>query len=151
MLLFEQRHVLSVPFFFEVFLGDEAQGRRVDAVAQAGGGRAVVEQVPKVGVGMLAANFGAHHQETRVALLHDVFLYQGPGKTGPARTGFELVRGAEQGLAGNDIDVDAGLVVVPIGVAERPFCTVLSRDLILQVGQSGAQLLIGRNGIHGAF
>lgn len=60
-LLFKQRHVISIPLFREVLFGDEAQGRRVDAVAQAGGGRAVVEQVPQVRVGMLAADLGAHH------------------------------------------------------------------------------------------
>lgn len=61
LLLFKQRHVIPIPFLFKVGFGNEAQGGRVDAVAQAGGGRAIVEQVPEVGVGMLAAYFGAHH------------------------------------------------------------------------------------------
>lgn len=41
--LFEQFHIFAVAFLLQVFLGDEAQGGGVDTVAQAGGGRTVVE------------------------------------------------------------------------------------------------------------
>ena len=45
--------------------------------------------------------------------LFDVGGLDGFGKAGPAAVGVELVEGGEEGLAGDDVDVEAGLVVVP--------------------------------------
>jgi hypothetical protein len=57
---------------FELCLGDEAKGGRVDAIAQAGGGRAVGEDVPQMGLAGLRANFGSNHSVGIVGDLHDL-------------------------------------------------------------------------------
>jgi len=46
---------LTVPLFFQIRLGYETQGRRVDAIPQARGRRTFTEDVSQVGIRMLAA------------------------------------------------------------------------------------------------
>src|SRR6202158_2739498 len=50
----------------------QLQRRRIDAVAQAGGAGAVVEDVAEMAVALRAQNFGADHAVARVALLVDM-------------------------------------------------------------------------------
>ena len=49
----------------------------VDAIAESGGRRAIVEQVAEMGVAQAAQDFGAVHEETVVGLGVDVFGGQG--------------------------------------------------------------------------
>src|SRR5690606_19973368 len=56
-----------------------------------------------------------------------------------ARAGVELVERGEQRLARDDVDVDAGLVVVPVFVVERPLGAALLRDVVLQGREHGAE------------
>src|SRR5258706_15927896 len=65
-LLLEQRQILPVPRGAKALDGNEPQGGRVDAVALARGGGAVVEQVAEVRVGVGGADFGPCHQEGAV-------------------------------------------------------------------------------------
>src|SRR6185312_3699409 len=69
--------------------------------------------------------------------------YERLGETWPTRSRIELVGGAEQRLAGDNVDVDAGLVVIPVFVVERRFCRCLLRNIELLAGQLATQLRVG--------
>jgi hypothetical protein len=72
-----------------------------------------------------------------------------------------LVDRREQRLAGNHVDVDAGLVVVPVLAGERPFGAVLLGHVVLlgrqRVDRCGVLSAHARSGVvavfarHGAF
>src|SRR5262249_46782066 len=64
-------------------------------------------------------------------------------EAGPAGARVELVGGREQRLAGNDVDVDSGLVVVPELVPERRLGATALGDLVLHGGQRRPQLPVG--------
>ncbi len=117
--LVEQGQVLGVALSQKLVDGDEAQGRGVDAEPQATlVCRAVVENVSEVAVAVLGAHLGADHAVLAILLRNYVGCIEGLGEAGPARAGVELVARGEQGLAAGDIDIDAGRVVVPVGVLE---------------------------------
>src|SRR5690242_11463797 len=61
-------------------------------------------------------------------------------ETRPAATGFEFVRRGEQRLARDDVDVDAGGLVVQQRASTRPFGGALLRHAILLGGQCGYRL-----------
>src|ERR1043165_10241669 len=67
----EELRVFAVSLGLELICGDEPQRCRVDAVAQAGRFRAVVEDVAEARVAELAADLDADHAVRRVALLDD--------------------------------------------------------------------------------
>src|SRR4051812_30152290 len=92
----------------------EFQRCGIDAVAQARGLRAVLEHVAQVGVALLAQHFGAAHAIALVLLGCDVFGRGGLPEARPARTGLELLVGAEQLDAAAAAAIDALLVVVPV-------------------------------------
>ncbi len=58
---------------------------------------------------MLGANLGP---------FDDVCGLEGPHETRPSRPAVELVERCEERLAGNDVDVEARLLVVPVFVGE---------------------------------
>ena len=71
-LLFHQLQIVAVAFKLHVFLGDEAQGGTVDAVAESSlvlG--TVVEDVSQVGFTGLAPDFGTDHAMGKIRFLHD--------------------------------------------------------------------------------
>ena len=75
-----------------------------------------------------------------------------PGSTGRVKLGqpvpeSNLSRRAEQRLAGDDVDVEAGAVVVPELVVERRLGPVLLRDLVLHRTQLPAQNVVGGLGV----
>ena len=63
-----------------------------------------------------------------VALLDNVGRFDRGGETGPAAAAVELLGRGEQRLAGDDVDVEAGFVVVPEFVAEGRFGGRFLRD-----------------------
>src|SRR5215471_17989689 len=56
---------------------------------------------------------------------------RGRVKTRPSRPAFELVEGCEERLAGNHVDVEARLLVVPVFVGVRALGPVSLRDAVL--------------------
>src|SRR6185369_15221235 len=95
--------------------GNEFQSGGVDAITQpAFVGGTVVKHVAQVRVGNFGADFSALHAESAIFFLNNFGVAYGLGETGPATTGIELVQGAEQGLARNDVDVKSGFVVIPV-------------------------------------
>src|SRR6202011_4379457 len=77
----------------------ELERRRVDAVAQAGRLRAVVEDVAQVATAIAALHFGAAHAVAAVRFRLDGFLLGRGVEARPARTRVELLVRAEQNLA----------------------------------------------------
>ena len=90
--LFKQRQMFPVSGRFHLLHRDEAQGRRINAVAEAGGGRAVRKNMTEMGVSLLTAYFRAAHAMTQVAFLLQGILPQRFGKTGPATAGIKFVQ-----------------------------------------------------------
>ena len=140
----EQMRVLAVAFLDELRRGDEAHRRGVHAVAHAGRTRAVVEQVAEVRVGVSRANLRARHAQRAIGLRRDVLGHERTREARPAGAGLELVGRAEERLAGDDVHVNARLVVVPICVLERPLGGFVLRDLVLQRRELFLQAVVGR-------
>src|SRR3954469_5790225 len=101
-------------FFFEF------QRRRVDAIAQVGGLRPVVEHMAEVGAALAANGFGAPHQKTIVLFALDILRGNRRPEARPAGAGIELGIGAKQLVTTADTTIHALFVVVPILAGERP-------------------------------
>ena len=107
---------------------DEAQRGRVDAVAQTTAvARAVGENVAEMAVRMGGTHLGADHVVARVVPFADVRGLDRFGEAWPATAGFEFVGRGEERLAGDDVDINAGLVVVQVLAAAGILRSVLLR------------------------
>ena len=121
----------------------EAQRRGVHAVAEAGGFRAIVEDVPEVGVAFGAGNRRASYPQSRVTDLGYVFFGDGSPEAGPSGTGVEFGGGVEERIVAADATVDAFVVKVPVFPGIGDFSVGVAGN----VEDSGAELLaplIGR-------
>jgi hypothetical protein len=98
--------------------------------------------MPEMGIPMAGADLGALHEELAVLFLHDQRRFQGGVKAGPAGAGIEFILGAEQGLAGDHVHVDALLVVIPVAVAEGGFGRLLLGDPVLEWVEALLDLLL---------
>ena len=74
----------------------EGERGGVDAVAQAGGSRAVGEDVAEVAAAAGAGHFDAAHAEAAVLVLDDGFRLGGDHEAGPAAAGVELGAAEEE-------------------------------------------------------
>ncbi|MNW45144.1 hypothetical protein D3C74_223990 [compost metagenome] len=95
----------------------------------------------QVGVAQPAAHFGADHEVTRVGFFLDVVAAERARKAGPAAACVVFVAGAEQRLAGDDIDINPFFFVVPVLACKRPLGRVVLRHLVLHRGQPALQFL----------
>src|SRR5690349_8952941 len=91
-----------------IFLFLELHRPRVHAVAFAGGGRAIVKDMPEVAAAAGASDFGA--VTVRVGQQLDMARHDRPGEARPAGAGIELVRRAEQ------LQVAGGAAISPVVV-----------------------------------
>jgi hypothetical protein len=113
----------------------EVQGDGVDAVAQAGGRRAVLEDVAEMGAAAAAQDFRSPHAVACVMLrIHDSFG-DGLVEAGPAGAGVEFGVGIEQRLAAAHAFEHAFSLVVVVLSAEWAFGALQPRDDILLVGE----------------
>src|SRR5262249_15254650 len=96
----------------------QLERRRVDAVAQAGRARAVIEDMAEMAVAFRAQHLGAAHAVAVILLLVDIALGGGLGKARPAAAGIELGVGFEQGLAAARADIGALAVLVLVFAGE---------------------------------
>ena len=97
----------------------------------------------EMGIAFRAANFGTVHSQGAIGFLNDFFFGDRFGETGPAATAVELIERSEERFAGDDINVNPGRVIIPIGVVERGFSATLLRDVILLRRQFFLQLFVG--------
>src|SRR4029453_8391573 len=140
----EELAILGVPLRLELVDRDEAQRRRVDAVAQARRRGAVGEHVPEVRVRTLRPYLGARREELRVLTLRDMGLLDRLREAGPAGAGVELVTRAEKRLPRHNVDVEPLLMVVPVLVAERQLGALVLRHLILLRAEPVLQIRVAR-------
>ena len=73
------------------FIAVQINGYGVDAIAQARGGGAVVEDVTQVGVAAGAGDFDAAHAKAQVFVLVDAFGVNGVKKAGPSAVRVEFL------------------------------------------------------------
>src|SRR5512144_344899 len=97
-------------------------------------------------VAMDRANLGAALDLIRT--LVDVGGIDRLGEARPPRPGVVLVRRSEQRLAGNHIDVDAGLLVVQVLASSLWFGRALLRDAILLAGKPVNRVRVFAVGSH---
>ena len=147
LVLLEERQVLAVALRLELLDRDEAERRRVDAVAQPRRRRPVVEDVTQVGVAVLGAHLGPRREQLAILATDDVFVLERPREARPAGARVELVEGAEERLARGDVDVDARLLVVPEGVAEGRLGRLVLSDFVLLLGECLVELGVVRLGV----
>src|SRR6185312_16339806 len=92
----------------------EVQCRRIHAIAQAGGPRSIVEDMPEVTVAAGAGHRNAGHAEAVVGAFEDVAPGDGSVKAGPAGAGMELGIGVVERRRACGAAEDAGAVEVPV-------------------------------------
>ena len=124
---------------------DKAQRGRVDRITPAGRGRSIVENMTEVRVTSGRAHLGALHVEGSIVPFVDALVRDGLGKRGTPRPGIKLVGRTEEGLSRDGIDIDAGLEVVPIFVAERSLGAAFAHDVVLIFLELGAQDRVTRH------
>src|SRR5215472_10741967 len=95
-----------------------------------------MEQVAQVAAAVGGADLGPGDQHAEVAARDHVGRLDGSGEARPAGVAVELAGRGEQRLAGYDVNVDAGLGVVPVLVAERRLGAVLLGDPVLLRGKA---------------
>src|SRR5262249_41299225 len=122
--------------------GVEPQGGGVDAVAQPGRRRAVVEDVPQVGVAAAAGHLGPPHQPGVVLVRLDDAVGGRLPEAGPTGPGGDLGGGVEQRLPAADAAVDAGLLGRPVRAGEGALRALLPGDVVLLGGELPAPLLV---------
>lgn len=128
------------------FFGFQIDYCRVDAVALAGGGGAVLEDVAEVAAAVRADDFCAGHAMTDVRELLDGVGVGGGGEAGPAAVGVELVAGGENDVAAAGTGIVAVLVRLEVVFAGKgAFGVLFSQDSVLQRGQSLFPLRVGQS------
>jgi hypothetical protein len=95
-------------------LSPKVQRHRVDAVAQPGGFRAVVEDVPQVRVAAAAGDGGALHAEAAVGRFDDILRRDRFPEAGPAGVRFELGRRGKQRRVAADAAEQSVVVQIPV-------------------------------------
>ena len=111
-------------------------------MALTGWGRAVVEDVAKVGVAICAANFGAHHAVGVIGVGADGSSAYPIPEAGPAGTGIKLGGAAVKLGITADAVVAAIALLVPVSAAEGTLGTALAGNPELLRRQLLAPLLL---------
>jgi len=93
--LIKQLAVFPIACGFEFVFGDETQSRGVNAIPQAGRRRAVLKNMPEMGIGLTAADLGAYAKQGAVFPLDNVGGFKRFCETWPAGPGFELMNGSK--------------------------------------------------------
>src|ERR671911_1236977 len=121
----------------------EAESSRVNAVALAGGGGAVVEDMPLVCPARGAVDLRAAHEEAAVFLNLDVPLVYRLPEARPARPGVVLRLGAEERRPASHAGVDALALVVPVLACEGPLGALHPGYAVLLGGEPVLPFLFG--------
>src|SRR5438309_2339183 len=96
-------------------------------------------------IAFLSAQLCTDHAITLVGSLYDMFRRDRFGETGPAGAAIEFVERGEKRFVRDDIDINAGVVIVPVRVSKGRFGPVLARDMILLGGQLPPEFSVGRH------
>src|SRR6185312_7264204 len=118
----------------------QLQGRRVDAIAQAGWPGTIRKHVAEMAGAFRAQHLRADHAVAGVGLLLDMALSRRLGKARPAAAGIEFGVGLEQRLAATGADISAGTMLVLVFTAEGTLGRLLAQHGILHRRQFLAPL-----------
>ena len=88
------------------------EGGRANGVTLSGGRFRVGKEIAKVGVTSFGAHLGALHIMRSVQVLDEEIFRDRFAKCRQAGAAIEFVERSEEWFAGNDIDVDAGALVI---------------------------------------
>src|SRR2546430_6392822 len=90
-------------------------------------------------------NLSTFHSDRGMLFSGNFVLRYGLGETGPTRAAVELVQRAEERFPGDNINVNARLVIVPVSIVKWRLRAAFAGDVILIFRQLAFQLGIGRN------
>src|SRR5438874_4983517 len=130
LLFLHKRQERFVTFAFHLFDWNEMEGGRVDGVTLSGGRFWVGKEMAKVGIASFGAHLGALHIVRSVHVLDEQIFRDRFAECGHADATVEFVERSEEWFAGNDIDVDAGALVVPELILESPLGATFPHDEI---------------------
>src|SRR5207248_3545101 len=127
-LFLHKRHERFVTVAFHSFDWNEMESGRVNGVTLSGGRFRVGKEMAKVGVTSFGAHLGALHIVRSVQVLDEEIFRDRFAKCGHADLGVVFVERSEEWFAGNNIDVDAGALVVPEFVLKRGLRATFPHD-----------------------
>src|SRR5205085_2667089 len=111
-------------------LGRELETDRIDAVALAGGRRAVIEDVALMRTAASADDFRPDHAVAGVADIFEMTLGKRLGEARPAGAAFELGTSVEQGKTAQPTGEDARALFVEADAAEGCLGAMLEQDVL---------------------
>src|ERR1700730_16325487 len=91
------------------------------------------------------SDFRSLHAEGRIALFEHEVGRNWFGKSRASRAGVDFVGGTKERVAGDDIDVNARPLIVPILIAKGSLGAVLAHDVVLVLLEGRAQHGVARN------
>ena len=127
----------------EVLVFLEDQGGGIQAVAKAGGLRAVLENVAEMAVAQCAKDLGAVHAVAQVLMVEDVLSGHRGEEAGPACARVKFCLRREEGETAADAVVNPGLFGVVKRAAKGRFGALAPGDLVFARGQEAAPFSVG--------
>src|SRR5579863_6294485 len=129
------KQITRIPRFAQVTRSEsdflyEAEGRRVHAVAEVGGSRAVVEDMAEVGVAFGAGDSRAFHTDTGIARFGDILARDWSPEAGPSGPGVKFRSSIEQRIFTANAAIDALVMQVPVFSGKSEFGVGVARDVV---------------------
>src|SRR5436190_19080753 len=134
LLRLKQRQIFGVTFLFQFLHRYELQRGGVHAETLTGRRRAVVKEVAEVRIARFPTDLNTLHSVRSIALFRHAILLNGLSETWPAGAAIEFVERTKERFAGDKIDVNSRLVIVPVGIVKWRLCAALTRHLVLVLG-----------------
>ncbi len=126
----QKRQERFVTFIFHSFDWNEMEGGRVNGVSLSGGRFRVGKEIAKMRITSFGAHLGALHIVRSVQVLDEEIFRDRFAKCGKAGATIEFVERSEEWFAGNDVDVDAGALIIPELVLKRGLRATFAHDEI---------------------
>ena len=103
----------------------------------------IVEKMAKMRIALFGSDLGPLHAKAAIGFFGHVQFLDWLGETGPAAAAIELVERTEKGFARDDVDIDSGAMLIPIGIMESRLGAAHLRDAILLGRQFLPQFVVG--------
>jgi hypothetical protein len=94
-------------------------------------------------VALGTADLRPFHAERPIRFFDNRLRIDRFGKTWPPGSGIEFFFRGEKRLTGDNVDIDSGLMIVPVSVSKRRLSSVFFSDVVLLGTQTLLQLGIG--------
>ena len=115
----------------EIVIFLKGQGSRIDAIAQAGGRRAILKHVALVGAAQRAFNLHPVHPAAVVWLAHDIFPGHRLEEAGPPGAGIEFGLRRKQRQSATNTTINTRLMLIIKSAAEGRLRALGAGDVIL--------------------